>query len=280
MPVKDHLEKLPVFEAVCRLKSFSLAARDLHLSQPAVSKNISALEKELGMELISRSRKGVSPTVEGLKLLQASKAILAVASAFDQQADQSRLVLKLGTKEPIAAHLMAEFMGSEMDQKIELIVERSNADLISQLAQGELHLLVIPESKFPQNVRRSVLFTSRWAAYTSPTSNSKTLIVFPETLVGKSKLEDYMSIEKSALKVQSLETALVMAVKGLGIAILPSWVTRDQLKLGKLIEKEMQEISKIPETKICAVTLRRTDPSVSSIVKRLRQHCSRFGFDS
>ena len=89
-----------------------------------------------------------------------------------------------------------------------------------------------------------------------------------------------MNVEKSALKVQSLETALVMAVKGLGIAILPSWITRDQLKLGKLIEKEMQEISKIPETRICAVRLRRTDPSVSSIVKRLRQHCSRFGFGS
>jgi len=277
MPLKDHLEKLLVFEAVCRLRSFSLAARDLHLSQPAISKNISALEKGLEMELLSRSRKGIFPTVQGVKLLQSSKDILAIAAAFDDQTEVSQRVLRIGTKEPIAAHLMSEFIGIEFERTFELVVERSNTDLISQLLRGELHLLVIPESKFPQNVRRSMLFTSRWGTYGSPTGTSKRHIVFPETLVGKGKLEDYMDIEKTALKVQSFETALIMAVKGLGRAVLPAWIARDHVRAGTLVEKSAKEISGVPQTRICAVTSARSDSSISTAVKRLRQHCYSLG---
>ena len=125
------------------------------------------------------------------------------------------------------------------------------------------------------------MFQMQWCAYGG--KSDELLMGYQSVVIvdlRQSQLEDYISVEKGTLKVHSLKTALVMAVKGLGIAVLPSWITGDQLKLGSLIEKDMQELSRIPDTRICAVTRHRGDPSVSMIVKALKEHCSRVGLRS
>ncbi|MCQ2119127.1 MAG: LysR family transcriptional regulator [Bacteroidales bacterium] len=57
--------RLKVFETVARKGSFTLAARELGVSQPAVSQNIADLEKELGRTLLVRKRGEVALTQEG-----------------------------------------------------------------------------------------------------------------------------------------------------------------------------------------------------------------------
>jgi DNA-binding transcriptional LysR family regulator len=57
--------RLRVFQAVARRRSFSRAADDLHLSQPAVSKHIHQLEAELGAQLFQRTGRGVELTDAG-----------------------------------------------------------------------------------------------------------------------------------------------------------------------------------------------------------------------
>jgi DNA-binding transcriptional LysR family regulator len=138
MPLIDHLEKLRTFESVCRLKSFSLAASELQISQPAISKAISVLEKELLTQLLTRSRKGVTATVQGQRLLLAARDIFKTALAFDDQAKLSRTVLKIGTKEPIAAHVLADFFAGDFESTLELVVEPTNSGLISKLVNGKL----------------------------------------------------------------------------------------------------------------------------------------------
>ncbi len=57
--------RLKVFLAVAREGSFTIAARKLGISQPAVSQNIAELEKSLGVELFERSRGSVRLTSAG-----------------------------------------------------------------------------------------------------------------------------------------------------------------------------------------------------------------------
>lgn len=57
--------RLEVFITLCRTGSFTRAADDLGISQPAVSQNIAELEKDLGVKLFSRSRGEVSLTADG-----------------------------------------------------------------------------------------------------------------------------------------------------------------------------------------------------------------------
>lgn len=92
------LKALPVFEAVARLNSFSLAAQELAVSQSAVSHQIKQLETYLGEKLFWRSGRTLTLTDEGRQYLEAiSTALLQIERASEQVLgyEKSRLRLSL-----------------------------------------------------------------------------------------------------------------------------------------------------------------------------------------
>jgi LysR family transcriptional regulator, nitrogen assimilation regulatory protein len=64
-----EIRQLRYFVAVAERLSVSRAALDLHLSQSALSEALRKLEAELGVSLLERSSRGVTPTVAGEALL-------------------------------------------------------------------------------------------------------------------------------------------------------------------------------------------------------------------
>src|SRR5918998_4878841 len=76
--------KLATLRAVVERGSFSAAGEVLALTQPAVSRQVSALERQLGTQLVRRTRQGVYPTEAGRLLVAHAEAVLgrlAVAEA-------------------------------------------------------------------------------------------------------------------------------------------------------------------------------------------------------
>ena len=71
-----EIRDLRSFVTIARLGSFSRAASEAHIAQPALSRQVRRLEDELGLELLVRHGKGVSPTGEGWRLLDRAEAIL------------------------------------------------------------------------------------------------------------------------------------------------------------------------------------------------------------
>ena len=70
MPVHNiHLNWLRTFEAVGRLLSFSAAARQLNVTQSAVSQQIGLLEAKVGRKLFARRRRSIELTIAGLAYL-------------------------------------------------------------------------------------------------------------------------------------------------------------------------------------------------------------------
>jgi DNA-binding transcriptional LysR family regulator len=67
--------KLETFRVVVQTRKISAAAKLLHLSQPAVTAQIRALEEECGRELLLRTSKGVTPNDWGLRVLEAAKQV-------------------------------------------------------------------------------------------------------------------------------------------------------------------------------------------------------------
>jgi LysR family glycine cleavage system transcriptional activator len=84
------LGSLRAFEAVARRSSFGRAADELHLTQPAISRQIKALEDELGALLFSRGTRHVELTVEGAALLRAVAPGLDRIDAAVRQIRQAR----------------------------------------------------------------------------------------------------------------------------------------------------------------------------------------------
>lgn len=76
------LRKLTQMVAVARTGSFSLAARELHITQPALSRNIAALERELGIKVFERGRHGASLTTAGALAVESAAALLQQAEGL------------------------------------------------------------------------------------------------------------------------------------------------------------------------------------------------------
>jgi len=69
------LKRLHHARVLARCQNFALAAKELTLSQSALTRSIQGLEEELGVQLFSRERKGTTPTPFGIKLLEHSEII-------------------------------------------------------------------------------------------------------------------------------------------------------------------------------------------------------------
>jgi DNA-binding transcriptional LysR family regulator len=71
-----ELRKVRHFVAVVSHGNFSRAAKQLHLTQPALSRQVQRLEQELGTALLKRQGNGVTPTYPGQILLDEAQSLL------------------------------------------------------------------------------------------------------------------------------------------------------------------------------------------------------------
>ncbi len=85
-----ELRHLRAFSAIAELHSFSKAARQLHVAQPPLSRQISQLERELGVKLFVRGASGVALTREGAALLEQARTVLAGTASFLDMASRAR----------------------------------------------------------------------------------------------------------------------------------------------------------------------------------------------
>ena len=95
--IAGSLNALMVMEAAVRHRGFSLAAKELNLSQPAVSRHIATLEGRLGCQLFHRDHNKITPTEDGQKLADSVALgfshIDAVWQEITSQTDDNSVVL-------------------------------------------------------------------------------------------------------------------------------------------------------------------------------------------
>lgn len=107
-----NLNKLEVFAAVVRAGSFSAAAQQLLMTQPAVSQHVHDLEASLGTRLFERGRRGVTLTPAGEKLHSYTRAIFQlVAEAENAITDVGQLAagqVRIGATPGISVYLLPE----------------------------------------------------------------------------------------------------------------------------------------------------------------------------
>jgi DNA-binding transcriptional LysR family regulator len=75
----DRMREMEIFVRVVETGSFSMAARDLEIGQPTISKTVAALEDRLGVRLLVRSTRRLSPTEAGTAFYE--RAVRAIAEA-------------------------------------------------------------------------------------------------------------------------------------------------------------------------------------------------------
>jgi DNA-binding transcriptional LysR family regulator len=108
------LEQYRIFCEVAKCRSFSRAARDLYMTQPAVSQAIMNLENELGIRLFTRTSKGVTLTNDGHLLFEHVNSALNLIHQGENKLLESRNLkvgeMKVGVGDTISKHFMLPYL--------------------------------------------------------------------------------------------------------------------------------------------------------------------------
>jgi DNA-binding transcriptional LysR family regulator len=141
--------QLAAFCAVVEKKSFSQAAERLGVTQPAVSLQIRALEKRLGVQLLDRSGRRIEPTEAGTRLyrnaqrlLAAEEQLLEELTADDRIAGRFELGASTGPGGSVVPVLLAEFAAAHADVSVALTVADTNR-IVELVADRALELGIV-----------------------------------------------------------------------------------------------------------------------------------------
>ena len=162
----ENLNNYRIFYTVASLGNISKSADKLFISQTAISKSISNLEKGLGVTLFSRTSKGVSLTEEGEILYQ------HIGNAFDsinQAEDEIKKIhdlgigqLKIGVSTSLCKHILLDYLKDFIDENPHIKVTircHSTKNTLNLLSEGKIDLGLICETDIPKGFTYKELTT-------------------------------------------------------------------------------------------------------------------------
>jgi LysR family transcriptional regulator, low CO2-responsive transcriptional regulator len=252
------LQQLKLFESVYRNNSFTRAAEELHLTQPAISIQLKRLEEQVGVELFEHVGKKIFPTSAGKAVYQASIDILQRVSNLKSTIEEIKGIIKgplqisvVTTAKYFMPHLLGSFLKkyAEVEPKLKFtnrakVVERllNNKDdfvVMGQIPKDEKlvsypflkNILVLVASPSHSLATKKKLHLKDLAGerFLVRESGSGTRLVFDRRLKEEGlEIEPYMELGSSEAIKQG-----VMA--GLGLAVLSIHSLRVEKEAGKLI---------------------------------------------
>jgi DNA-binding transcriptional LysR family regulator len=144
--------RLATLRSVVELESFSAAARALSLTQPAVSRQIALLERQVGQQLVARTRQGVRPTEAGRLLVAHAEVVLRRLELAEEElaelAGLRRGRVRLGSFFAALGQLSTELAADLGERHPELVIEDELVDrraAFAGLMEGRLDVALVVE---------------------------------------------------------------------------------------------------------------------------------------
>jgi DNA-binding transcriptional LysR family regulator len=150
----DRLRVMEVFVRVVQSGSFSAAARDLGIGQPAISKRVAGLEDRLCVRLLARSTRRVTPTEAGVAFYERAVRALAEANEADAAAQGlgAGLEGRLRICTPVTfarLHMvpkLGEFLEAHPKLRLEVVMDDRAIDLLAENIDVAVHLGALTDS--------------------------------------------------------------------------------------------------------------------------------------
>ena len=151
--MNDRFISLQLFVRVARTGSFSVAGREFGMSQPTASRIVAALEKKVGVALLTRSTRAVAVTEAGADYLARAEVILAALDEADHAArgtGELRGILRIATSSAFASRAilprLARFTDRHPALRIEFILNDRRQDLIGDAVDAAMRLGSLSDS--------------------------------------------------------------------------------------------------------------------------------------
>lgn len=255
--VRDDLGDLLVFLEVARERSFTKAAKKLGLSQSAISQAVQRLEKSMGVRLLTRTTRSVSPTHAGDHLLNTAgprlEEIHAEMSGLSAMSDKPAGTIRITTSDHAAKTILlpklAPLLRAYPEIKVEIVVDYGLTDIVTerfdagvrlgeQVARGMIAVPIGPP------VRGVAVGTPGYFALHARPKKPEDLMthncinvrhldtVYPWEFE-KSGREVKIRVE-GQLTVNGIDEMLVAARQGIGIALVSEDMAEPYIKSGEL----------------------------------------------
>ncbi len=257
--MEDH--KLKVFCTVAETKSFSKTSQIIHLTQPAVSLQIQALEELYETKLFDRSSSSINLTSSGEVLYSYAKNILAQYSELEKEIGKITGLIKgsitIGASTTIGNYLLPTvvFNFKKNHPKIKINILIGNTNRVLDLLNSGIIEFGLVEGDTTRSKIKVVSFLTDELVFILPAMHplakkksisileimKEPFIIREEGSGTRQIIEKYLSVH--GIKISDMHIVLVLggteAIKeaverGMGIAILSRWAARKELQFGTL----------------------------------------------
>ncbi len=237
------IRELKTFVAVCELDSFAATARQMNLTQSAISAQMKALEKALGLSLFTRSARAVTLNPQGLRVLPIAKEILALYATMQLPSDTDIASyygqLKIGAISSVqvgllpealkAINVLAPFMQTE-------IIPGRSIELIEKLEEGDIDAAIIVQPAFtlPKHITIDLLITEpyvlispkKWPFYSlQQMLEQHPFVHYSLKSSAGAQLNKFLKQQninvKKIMELDDLDAIFMMVESGLGVALIP-----------------------------------------------------------
>ncbi|GAB2569628.1 LysR family transcriptional regulator [Dyella jejuensis] len=256
----ESYDQLAIFSVVARERSFTRAAAQLGISQPALSRAMRQLEERLGVRLLARTTRSVSPTEAGEHLLRVItprfeeiNSELALLSEFrDKPAGKLRITAGEHAAITVLQPVLSKILPNHPDIQIEVIVDYGLTDIVAEgfdagVRLGEHIAKDMIAVRIGPDVRMAVVGSPKYFAQHPRPKTPQDLIrhncitIRLPTYGGIFAWEFEKKGEKLKVRVEgqlvfnNIAMRLDAALKGLGLAYMPEDIVQAHVAKGRLI---------------------------------------------
>lgn len=259
------LDLYRVFSVVAKNSSFSRAAKDLFMTQPAVSQAMMQLEKELGTRLFNRTPKGVTLTTEGKLLYEYTNSALGLLDAGEEKLLEFKNLttgqLKIGVGDTISRFFLMPYLEAfhTMYPNIKLqMLNGTTSEICNFIKSGEVDVglcnFPLEDARLQLTVCTEIqdIFVcgEKYKTLQSKRLSYEDLLKFPLIFLEKKSnsrnyVENYLMAQGIQIapefELGSHDLVLEFARSNLGIACVTKEFSMDYLQRGLLYELPLME---------------------------------------
>lgn len=260
--MEQNLSQYKIFYEVAKAGNISKAAKELYISQPAISKAISKLEDSLGLALFTRSSRGVQLTPEGEVLFGHAKEAFDALDRGEMELKRIQEFdighLRIGVSNTLCKYILLPYLKTFIDQypHMKVTIEgQSTAQTLTRLEQQKIDLGLVAQP----SVRRELAFIpvmdiqDIFAATPSYLENlylregkdaslfeTGNIMLLDSTNMTRRHVDEYMSENniqpRQVLEVTTMDLLIEFAKIGLGIGCMIRELIQKELDSGILVE--------------------------------------------
>ena len=260
--MNQNLSSYRIFYTVANTGNISKAAKELYISQPAISKSIQKLEESVGCKLFSRSSRGVVLTDEGKLLYEHVSEAFETLTMGEEKLKRSIELgvghLKIGVSSTLCKYLLLPYLKEFIRQNPHISISiscQSTNDTLKLLEDNKIDIGLIGKPENLKNIHFDFLeeIEDIFVAAKDYLRNlkargiqkdhilqSSTLMLLDKNNMTRQYIDDYLQenqiIIRDSIDISDMDLLIDFARIGVGVACVIKNFVREDLENGTLVE--------------------------------------------